>query len=54
MYEIIKHEHLQFDSSVPDLIARPLIERLLEKDPLKRLSSFEEVKTDRYFTGFDW
>ena len=34
--------------------AQDLILKFLEKDPSKRLRSFEKIKAHPYFRGFDW
>ena len=59
MYEKIKchNYHLKFPSYSKKLICDSgieFLEKLLEKDPKKRINSLKKIKETNYYKNFDW
>ena len=53
MFEDIKNREVKF-YDFHSSAAKDLIEKLLEKDPEKRLGSAEEIKSHEFFRSVDW
>ena len=53
-YSVMIKENLVFPEFVKDQEFKDLIQKLLIKDPNRRLSQYQKVKTHPYFKGFDW
>ena len=53
-YEALIKENLSFPSYIKDNDFKDLIQKMLVKDPKKRLDKYSKIKEHPYFRDFDW
>ena len=54
IYRAVCKEELSFPNFVHDEKYMALLNKMLKKNPANRLWKFEQIKTDPYFSDFDW
>jgi len=54
IYRAVCKEELSFPNFVHDEKFMALLNKMLKKNPAQRLWKFEQIKTDPYFSDFDW
>jgi len=54
IYRAVCKEDLSFPNFVHDEKYMALLNKMLKKNPTQRLWKFEKIKTDPYFSDFDW
>ena len=54
IYRAVCKEELSFPNFVHDEKYMALMNKMLKKNPAQRLWKFEQIKTDPYFSDFDW
>ena len=54
IYRAVSKEELSFPNFVHDEKYMSLMNKMLKKNPTKRLWKFEQIKEDPYFNDFDW
>ena len=54
IYRAVCKEELSFPNFVHDEKFMALLNKMLKKSPAQRLWKFEQIKTDPYFSDFDW
>ena len=54
IYRAVCNEDLSFPNFVHDEKYMALLNKMLKKNPTQRLWKFEKIKTDPYFSDFDW
>ena len=54
IYRAVCREELTFPNFVHDDKYKSLMNKMLKKNPAQRLWKFEQIKSDPYFSDFDW
>ena len=54
IYTAVCREELSFPQFVHDEKYMALLNKMLKKNPTQRLWKFENIKSDPYFSDFDW
>ena len=54
IYRAVCNEELSFPNFVHDEKFMVLLNKMLKKNPAQRLWKFEQIKSDPYFSDFDW
>ena len=54
IYRAVCREELAFPNFVHDDKYKSLMNKMLKKNPAQRLWKFEQIKSDPYFSDFDW
>jgi cGMP-dependent protein kinase len=54
IYRAVCKEELSFPNFVHDEKFMSLLNKMLKKNPTQRLWKFEQIKSDPYFSDFDW